>query len=160
MAVRSACFVALLVLTVVAPTSAAEETRPPEKPGLVPIGDAYFPVPKGAVPIALSGGDFETGGEWPAGWVRNRCEVVTGDDAPQGRSYCRMPAANRSLFRLPADTKGIPGRPHLLSFWARSPAETWAPTSLTWSSPVMTRTLASTSPRSPMKTWIRKCLWA
>ncbi len=131
MAIRLTSAVALLVLIALPPTSLAEETRPPEKPGLVPIGETYFPVPEGAVPIELLGGDFETGGEWPAGWVRNRCEVVTADDAPQGKAYCRMPAANRSLFRLPADTKGVPGRPHLLSFWARSPANTWAQISFT-----------------------------
>jgi len=109
----------------------AEEARPPEQSGLVAIGDAYFLVPKGSVEIALPASDFETGGQWPQGWVRNRCEVVTADDAPQGNSYCRMSAANRSLFRLPAETKGQPGQPNLLSFWVKSPARAWASISFT-----------------------------
>jgi len=46
-------------------------------------------------------GDFESEGRWPPGWVRNRCEIVTADDAPDGGSYCRMSGANRSLFRVP-----------------------------------------------------------
>lgn len=107
------------------------EARPPEQPGMVAIGDAYFPVPEGIAKIDLPGGDFETGGQWPQGWVRNRGEVVTADDAPQGHSYCRMSAANRSLFRLPAETKGQRGQPHLLSFWVRSPAQAWASISFT-----------------------------
>ncbi len=110
---------------------AAAETQPPTQPGLVAVGDAYFPVPEGAVPVELEGGNFETDGQWPKGWVRNRCEVITAADAPEGKSYCRMPATNRSLFRLPADTKGRPGQPHLLSFWTKCTARAWASISFT-----------------------------
>lgn len=106
---------------------AAEKTGPPTQAGLIPLGDAYFPAPAGTEAIELPpGGDFETGGEWPAGWTRHRAEVVEGADAPQGKAYARMPAANRSLFRLTLDDRGKPGQPHLLSFWVKSPENVWA----------------------------------
>lgn len=127
---------------------AAEKTAPPTHPGLRPVGERYFPVPEGTEPIALPpGGDFETGAEWPAGWTRNRAEVVQAADAPQGKAYARMPASNRSLFRLTLDGAGKPGQPHLLSFWTKSPTKVWA--AISFKTDARLRTFGSHYPGLP-----------
>jgi hypothetical protein len=55
-----------------------------------------FAVPAGSVEIAIPGGDFETDGRLPPGWVADLGKVVVASDAPQGEAYARAPAPRRA----------------------------------------------------------------
>ncbi len=107
------------------PDAAAEETRPPEEPGLKCIGSACFPVPERTEAIPLAGADFEPDGQRPPGWALGGGEIVKADDAPQGKHYYRFPARKGTIVRSPGDIKGFPGKPHFFSFWLKSPERHW-----------------------------------
>jgi hypothetical protein len=105
--------------------SATEPTPSPQRRGLLCISDASLPVPAGAQLIPLAGGDFETDGKVPPGWGIGGT-IVAADDAPQGKAYCRIPDNNKGRITSPLATRGMPGQPHVLSFWLRNAAQHWA----------------------------------
>lgn len=115
------CLIAALVL----PAATAEETRPPETPGLRCVGSACFPVPEGTTAIPLVGGDFEDGKPSP-GWALGGGKFVEAADSPQGKHYYQFPARKGTIVLTPRDTKGLPGRPHFFSFWLKCPEDHWA----------------------------------
>ena len=88
---RRAVVVLILVSRGGSFAESAEQTQPPEKPGLRCIGSAYFPVPDGAVTVPLPGGDFETDGKVPAGWALGGGQIVTADDAPAREKLLSVP---------------------------------------------------------------------
>ena len=51
--------------------------------------------------------------------------MVAVADAPQGKHYTRIPARKGGILMTPA-LATVPGRPHFLSFWLRSPVAEWA----------------------------------
>lgn len=114
------------ILGVLPPASAAE---PPaeslEHRGLRCSSSADFPVPVEARIIPLPGGDFETGGKTPSGWGLGGGRVLVADDAPQGRAYGRVPV-RQGLLVITPHVPGVPGAPHFLSLWLKSPTDCWA----------------------------------
>ena len=106
-------------------SAGAEDTQPPEKPGLRCVGRAYFPVPDGAVPVPLPGGDFETDGKVPAGWALGGGQIVTADDAPQGKCYYQFPARKGTILITPRDLDLPGGRPYFFSLWLKCPEDHW-----------------------------------
>ncbi|MGA2255240.1 MAG: hypothetical protein ABSG53_11305, partial [Thermoguttaceae bacterium] len=77
----------LLVSTIQAVAAGFAETR-----GLRCMSGAPFPLTPETTVIPLPGGDFETGGKVPQGWAVGGGRIVVGNDAPQGRAYCRLEA--------------------------------------------------------------------
>jgi hypothetical protein len=102
-----------------------------ETRGLQWVSDHPFPAPEGTSRIPIPGGDFETEGKVPPGWDVQGGRIVTAEDAPQGRAYCRIKAAVGGILRTPRDISAQPGRPYFLSLWLKSPAEHWAVISFT-----------------------------
>lgn len=96
----------------------ALKTAPPEKPGRSIRGPAYFPFEKPARWIAVPNGGFESS-EKPEKWQTQGADVVTADDAPEGKRYLRSKAGLSAWQRteqLPLE----PNRFYLFSMWLRS----------------------------------------
>lgn len=106
-------------------TARAQETRPPEKPGLRCVGSAYFPVPEGTTSVPLPGGDFETDGKVPPRWVVGGGHVIAAADAPQGKHYVQFPARKGSIFITPRDIDLPGGQPYFFSLWLKCPEDHW-----------------------------------
>jgi len=130
------CFVLAIVLT--SSFARADEDPAVEQRGLRCVSRSYFPTPEGTQAIPLPGGDFETEGKLPAGWAIGRGEVVTAPDAPQGKSYCRIPARTGTILLTPRETRGIPGQPHFISFWLNCPEDHWTCIGFTSDEPLRT----------------------
>ena len=96
------------------------------------VSDQAFPLPPGTTEIPIPGGDFEAEKppSWPAGG-----EVVTSDDAPQGKRHGRIPARQGGILMTPA-VEVPPGRPLFLSFALRSPVAEWAAVEFPTSQPL------------------------
>jgi hypothetical protein len=112
-------------------TIPAVAAGPAETRGLRSMSATPFPLPPTATVIPLPGGDFEGGGKVRQGWALGGCKIVTGDDAPQGKAYCRLEARKGSILRTPPGIHGQPGQPHFLSLRLKSSAEYWAAISFT-----------------------------
>ena len=115
----------VLVSVVVSPPASGQlvPSSPLERLGSYVVAKGDFPAPAGTVAIPITGGDFEASDKppsWPAGG-----EVVTSADAPQGKRYTRIPDYKGGILMTPA-VKIVPGRPHFLTFWIRSPVAEWA----------------------------------
>jgi hypothetical protein len=102
-----------------------QQTGAPEKGGVRCVGRHYFPVPEGTEAVPMPGGDFETDGKTPPGWVLGGGQVVTADDAPQGGSYAQFPARKGTIFITPRDLELPGGRPYFFSLWLRAPEDHW-----------------------------------
>ncbi len=125
--VRITADLATIVLVFVVASQAAPGQLAPSSPlerlGSYVVAKGDFPAPAGTVEIPITGGDFEASDKppsWPAGG-----EVVTSAEAPQGRRYTRIPAHKGGILMTPS-VKILPGRPHFLSFWIKSPVSEWA----------------------------------
>ncbi len=112
-----------LMTSIWLPAVQAQQRALPERLGCYVVLETRSGPPAGTVEISIPAADFEASDRppsWPAGG-----EVVTADDAPQGRRYTRIPAGKGGVLMTPW-LRIEPGRPHLLSFWLRSPVAEWA----------------------------------
>ncbi len=115
----AAAFQLLLWSTVRAQTVGAQD-----RSGLRCVSSKPFPVPQGSQGIPMDGCDFETG-KLPPGWSQGYGEVVTADDAPQGKAYFRMQAkkgADLHSPAFPAESGGV----YFISYWLKNSDEPWA----------------------------------
>ncbi len=95
-----------------------------DRSGLRCVSSKLFSVPQGSKVISLDGSDFETG-KVPPGWGRGYGEVVTADDAPQGKAYFRMQAKKGADLRSP-EIPVASGRAYFISYWLKNSDEPWA----------------------------------
>jgi hypothetical protein len=121
---RDAARAFLIVAAIAVPPAAAHAGAGPSPQflGRWLVADGDVPAPGGTTEIPIEGGDFEAAEppRWPAGG-----EVVEDADAPRGGHYGRIPARKGGILMTPA-VEVVPGRPHLLSLWLRSPVAEWA----------------------------------
>ena len=89
------------------------------------LSDKPFAVPAGVEEIPVARGDFENIDKIPPEWGLWGGMIVTADDAPQGKSYCRFKAGKGGVLRTPR-LHVTPGKPYLLSMWLKNPDEHWA----------------------------------
>ena len=116
----------VLVHGVLRLAGSAAAGEPLEIRGLRCVSGSAFAAPPGTVGIPLAGGDFESAGKALQGWAIGGGKIVAGDDAPQGKAYCRLEARKGAILRTPAVTGGRPGQPYFLSLRLKSSAEYWA----------------------------------
>jgi len=88
------------------------------------LSNTPFPVPVGTTAIPVPQGDFESALKVPPGWGIWGGRIVVGDDAPQGKAYCRLKAQKGSVLRTPL-LHATPGKPYFLSMWLKNPDEHW-----------------------------------
>ena len=123
-----ACAVAVLQLFQWDPAQAETPTAQ-ERSGLSCISGKPFPVPDGSKVISAFSADFETRA-LPPGWSQGMGEVVTADDAPEGKAYFRMAAKKGAGLRSPV-IAAQGGAPYFLSLWIKAPLEPWMTISFT-----------------------------
>lgn len=93
-----------------------------DRSGLRCISSKAFPIPGESKLMAES--NFELSGKLPPSWSQGDGEVVTAEDAPQGKAYFRMKAKKNAGVRSPVIT-AQPGVPYFLSYWIKTAHEPW-----------------------------------
>lgn len=118
-----------VVQVVFGETGNAQTADAQDRTGMRCISSNPFPVPTGSKVIPLEGSTFETG-KAPVGWGHGYSEVVSADDAPEGKFYLRMKVKKGADLRspvIPAES----GRTYFLSYWLKNSDEQWTLVSFT-----------------------------
>jgi hypothetical protein len=122
-ALCSGCLIALLQL-VTWSAIYAEPLGAADRDGMRRVSSKPFSTPPESKIIPLDGADFESG-KIPPGWAQGHGEVLTADDAPQGKHYFRMKSKKGADLRSPWIV-GEPGAVYFISYWLKTSDEPWA----------------------------------
>jgi hypothetical protein len=102
----------------------AQSSAGQDRYGLRCVSSKPFVVPPDSQVVAAAHCDFEQG-KLPPGWGRGRGEVMTADDAPQGKACFRMQAMKGADLRSP-ELRVESGRGYFISYWLKTSTEPWA----------------------------------
>jgi hypothetical protein len=102
----------------------AQSSAGQDRYGLRCVSSKPFDVPPESSAVSAADCDFEQV-KLPPGWGRARGEVITADDAPQGKAYFRMSAMKGADLRSP-EFRVASGRGYFVSYWLKTPTQPWA----------------------------------